>query len=305
LYGKETGYIMNTNLFERILVPTDMSAFSDLALRYALHFNERLGSKITLLHAEEISWLSADHPIGYYFESVPEARTALTKELHEYAATHVPPSTAGATTLFEDEAPELAIVRIARDVKADLIVMGTHGRRGIRRAILGSVAEYVLRETDVPVMTVNPARFATGGTIGIRTVLCPVNFTAIARAALDQASAIAESFGAHLVVMHVCEGGEPQLFSDVQNEFGTWVDPKMRARTQYKEIVVHGHAAEQVLAVADQIDADLLVIGAQHNRFADMTVIGGTTEKITRFAKRAVMTVIRKAHAAQATATAA
>lgn len=294
---------MNTNLFERILVPTDMSAFSDLALRYALNFNERLGSKITLLHAEEISWLAADHPVGYYFENVPEARTALTKQLREYAASHVP-AAAGATTLFEDEAPELAILRIARDINADLIIMGTHGRRGIRRAILGSVTEYVLRETDIPVITVNPALFTPEGAIGIRTVLCPVNFTEIAREALAQASAIAESFAAQLVVMHVCEGGEPRLFSDVQKQFGIWVDPQVRANTRYKEIVVHGHAAEQVLAVADQIGADLVVIGAQHKRFADATVIGSTTEKISRFAKRAVMTVIRKPLASQATAAA-
>lgn len=294
---------MNTNLFERILVPTDMSVFSDLALRYALQFAERLGSKITLLHAEEISWLATDHPIGYYFENVPEARTALTKELHEYAASRVP-AAIGATTLFEDEAPEEAIVRIAHDIKADLIVMGTHGRRGIRRAILGSVAESVLRRTDVPVITANPALFSPNRTIGIRTVLCPVNFTDVARVALEQASAIAESFAAQLVVMYVCEGGEPQLFSDVQNEFGNWIDPKVRARTRYKEIVVHGHAAEQVLAVADRVDADLVVIGAQHKRFADTTVIGTTTERITRFAKRAVMTVIRKAPAAYVTAAA-
>jgi nucleotide-binding universal stress UspA family protein len=45
----------------------------------------------------------------------------------------------------------------------------------------------------------------------------------------------------------------------------------VRAITRYKEIVVHGHAAEQVLALADQIDADLVVIGAQHKRFADAT----------------------------------
>lgn len=294
---------MNTNLFERILVPTDMSVFSDLALRYALQFAERLGSKITLLHADEISWLATDHPIGYYFENVPEARTALTKQLHEYAASHVP-AAIGATTLFEDEAPEEAIVRIAHDIKADLIVMGTHGRRGIRRAILGSVAECVLRKTDIPVITANPALFAPNRAVGIRTVLCPVNFTDIARAALDQASAIAESFAAQLVVMHVCEGHEPQLFSDVQNEFGVWVDPKVRANTRYKEIVVHGHAAEQVLAVADRVDADLVVIGAQHKRFADTTVIGTTTERITRFAKRAVMTVIRKPVAAHAAAAA-
>jgi len=294
---------MNPNLFERILVPTDMSAFSDLALRYALHFNERLGSKITLLHAEEISWLATDHPIGYYFENVPEAKATLTKQLHEYAASHVP-ATARATTLFEDEAPELAILRVARDINADLIIMGTHGRRGIRRAILGSVTEYVLRETDIPVITVNPALFAPDRTASIRTVLCPVNFTAIARDALVQASAIAESFAAQLVVMHVCEGSEPRLFSDVQNQFGIWVDPQVRANTRYKEIVAHGHAAQEVLSVADQIDADLVVIGAQHKRFADATVIGSTTEKISRFAKRAVMTVIRKPVMSQATAAA-
>lgn len=291
---------MIANFFGRILVPTDMSAFSDLALRYALYFNERLGSKITLLHAEEISWLDAEHPIGYYFENVPEARTALTKQLQEYAASRVPGGVK-ATTLFEDEAPEVSIVRIAGEIEADLIVMGTHGRRGIRRAIRGSVAEYVLRETDIPVLTVNPTRVAPGGAIEIRTVFCPVNFAAIARAALNQASAIAESFGAQLVVMHVCEGREPRLFSDVQAQFGDWIDPQVRARTRYKEIVVHGHAAEQVLAVADQVDADLVVIGAQHKRFADTTVIGTTTEKITRFARRPVMTVIQKPLSAHAT----
>jgi nucleotide-binding universal stress UspA family protein len=163
----------------------------------------------------------------------------------------------------------------------------------------------VLRETDIPVITMNPALSAPDGTVGIRTVLCPVNFTAIARAALDQASTIAESFAAQLVVMHVCEGREPQLFPDVHNQFGTWVDPQVRANRRYKEIVVHGHAAEQVLAVADQIDADLVVIGAQHKRFGDATVIGTTTERITRFAKRAVLTVIQKAVADHASSAAA
>jgi nucleotide-binding universal stress UspA family protein len=292
---------MNTNLFERILVPTDMSDFSDLALRCALQFNERLGSKLTLLHAEEISWLAAEHPIGYYFENVPEAKVALTKQLHDYATAHVP-AAAGATTLFEDDAPERAIVRTARDIGADLIIMGTHGRRGFRRALVGSVAESVLRETDVPVITVNPARFPPDAPVGIRTVLCPVNFTDVAHAAIEQASAIAESFDAELVVMHVCEGSEPRLFSDVQRQFGIWIDPQVRARTRYKELAVHGNAAEQVLAVADQVDADLLVIGAQHRFFSDATVIGTTTERITRFSRHAVLTVIRKPAEARAVA---
>jgi nucleotide-binding universal stress UspA family protein len=282
----------------RILVPTDLSAFGDLALRYALLFREKLGAKLTFLYADEISWLAEEHPIGYYFENVSEAKKALLRRLHDYAAKHSP----DVATLFVDDAPETAIVQTARDINADLIIMGTHGRRGIRRAILGSVAEYVLRETDVPVLTVNPSKFRPDAVAGIRTILCPVNFTDVARTALEKASDLAKTFDAQLVVMHVCEGKEPPVSSDVQNEFRAWVNPLVRANTRYSEVVVHGDAAAAVLAVADQIDADLLVIGAKHRRFADTTVAGTTTERITRYAKHAVMTVIRKETAAKAVA---
>lgn len=282
----------------RILVPTDLSTFGDLALRYALLFREKLGAKLTFLYADEISWLAEEHPIGYYFENVSDARKALLHRLRDYVATHAH----DADTLFVDDAPETAIVQAARDINAGLIIMGTHGRRGIRRAILGSVAEYVLRETDAPVLTVNPSKFRPDAVAGIRTILCPVNFTEIARSALEKASGLAKTFDAQLVVMHVCEGSEPQISSDVQNEFRAWVNPLVRANTRYSEVVVHGDAAAAVLAVADQIDADLLVIGAQHRRFADTTVAGTTTERITRYAKHAVMTVIRKETAAKAAA---
>ena len=294
---------MTINLFESILVPTDMSGFGDLALRYALHLSERLGSKLTLLYAEEISWLVAEHPVGYYFENVSEAKATLTRRIDEYATSHVP-AAARVSTIFEDDAPESAIVRTTGHIKADLIVMGTHGRRGIRRALLGSVTERVLSEIDIPVITVNPSLFPANASVGIRTVLCPVNFTDVARAALEQASAIAQWFEAQLVVMHVCEGREVPLFSNVEQEFGTWVDPLVRANTRYKEVVVHGDAAALVLDVAGQISADLVVIGAQHRRFADATVIGTTTERITRFARQPVMTVIRKPVEARAAAVA-
>ena len=280
-------------MIERILVPTDMTSFSDLALRYALLFHKRLGAKITLLHADEISWLAAEHPLGYYFENVPEAKAALAKSLSEYAAGHVPPEV-GATTLFEDEAPERAIVETARDIGADLIIMGTHGRSGLRRALLGSVTERVLHTTNIPVISVAPAMFPRDPDVTIKTILCPVNFTAIARLALERACGMAEAFDADLVVMHVVEGSEPQHFSAVESEFRTWVDPVIRASTRFREVIVRGSdAAERVLTAADQIGADLLVIGAQHRAFSDTTVVGTTTEMITRFARHAVMTVMR------------
>ena len=282
---------MNINLFSRVLVPTDMTAFGDPALKYALQFSERAGSSLTLLYAEEISWLAAEHPLGYYFENVPEARVGLTRKLQDYAASHLPAG-ASFTTLFEDDAAELAIPRIAEEIGADLIVMGTHGRHGIRRAFLGSIAERVLRNTQRPVITVNPSCCATTEATRIRTILCPVNFTNIARTALEQAAAVAEAFDAQLVVLHVCEGSETRLFARVEEEFRTWIDPELRAHARYKEVVVHGDPAEQVLHIADHVDADLLVIGAEHRLFANSTIFGSTTERVTRFAKHAVMTVV-------------
>jgi nucleotide-binding universal stress UspA family protein len=291
------------NLFERILVPTDMSDFGELALRFALVFSERLGSEITLLNAEEISWFATEHSLGYYFENAPEAKVALTNRLNAYAAARLP-ATVKSSALFADDLPERAIVKTAHDLDASLIIMGTHGRHGFRRALLGSVTERVLRETDIPVITVRPPLFPADSQATLRTVLCPVNFTDIARTALEQACAIAESFQAQLVVMHVADEIEPRLFGGVQEEFRHWVDPLVRTNALYKEIVVQGDAAEQVLDVADRIDADLLVIGAQHRLFHDATIIGTTTERITRFAKRAVMTVIRPAAVSKARAVA-
>ena len=285
---------MNANLFERILVPTEMDEFGDLALRYALLFNKRLDSKLTLLHAAEISWLANEHPVGYYFQSVEEARFELELRLREFANRYVPEST-DASTVFVDDDPPSAIVKTANDIRADLIVMSTHGRHGFRRALLGSVAERVLRESDVPVLTVRPDLTRRDSTVAIRAVLCPINFTDTARSALEEATAIAEAFGAELLLMHVRENGHEPNELSVESQFSNWVDPLIRKSTRYRAIVVHGDAAASVLETADQMHDTLLVIGAQHRRFSNATIIGTTTERLTRFARLPVVTVIRKA----------
>src|SRR5581483_7208421 len=130
------------------------------------------------------------------------------------------------------------------DANVDLIIMGTHGRHGLRGTLLGSVTEHVLRETARPLLTVLPNQFR-GRDVAIRRILCPVNYTAIADYALDYARALAEAFDAELNVMNMPEGD----------------------------------AAEGVLKAADAKEIDLIIIGAQHTRFSDATVIGTTTER--------------------------
>jgi nucleotide-binding universal stress UspA family protein len=278
--------------FERILVPTDMSDFAELALRYALYFNEKLGSRITLMHAETLP-LYPEQPFGYYLENAADARLDAAERLRDYAGEKVPAAAQVETTVVDD-VPARAIVELADRIEADLIIMGTHGRHGLTRALLGSVTERVLRMTSRPVMSVTPRLFETSRGIGFRSILCPVNFTPVARVALEHANALAETFGARVTVMYVAEESDALLSLDLQHEFALWLDPLVREHAQYKKVIVHGDAAERVLDVADHIGADVIVVGAQHKLFADDTVIGGTTERITRFARQPVLTVVRQ-----------
>ncbi len=278
--------------FERILVPTDMSDFAELALRYALYFNETLGSRITLMHAETMP-LYPEQPFGYYLENAADARRDAAERLRDYAHGKVPAAVQVETTVVDD-IPARAIVDTADHVDADLIVMGTHGRHGLTRALLGSVTERVLRMTSRPMLSVTPRLFETNRGIAIRSILCPVNFTPVARIALEHANLLAETFGAKITVVYVAEESDSLLSLDLEQEFATWLDPLVREQAQYKKVIVHGDAAARVLAVADHIAADVIVVGAQHKLFADDTVIGGTTERITRFARQPVLTVVRR-----------
>ncbi|HEY6895433.1 MAG TPA: universal stress protein, partial [Rhodanobacteraceae bacterium] len=130
--------------------------------------------------------------------------------------------------------------------------------------------------------------------VNIRTILCPVNFSEVAREALENACALADALEAQLIVANVVERGE-RVPAQVEDRFHAWVDPLVRARTTYESVVVTGDPAQRVLEIADQTRADLIVLGAQHEFFSDATVIGTTTERVTRFARQPVLTIVRHA----------
>lgn len=286
---------MQSLSFDRILVPTDMSDFGNLALHYGCFFRERLGSHLTLLFADEFYFPIEvlELPVGYYLENAPDSRRKLQEKLRDYAIKNCG---TGTESLIVQDAPARAIINAAKQVRADLIVMGTHGRHGWRRALLGSVTESVLRETERPVLTVTPTLMEKNAEPAIRTVLCPVNFTHVAREALQHASALAAAFDAELAVMYVAEGIDQPMLPQLEAAFANWIDPHVRDRCRYNQIVLrNGNPAEHVLKMSEKLGADLIVIGAQHKWFSDATVIGTTTERITRFARCPVLTVVRKA----------
>ena len=276
---------MSTAL-QRILVPTDLSDFAGNALRWAGMLQRRLGARLTLLYANE-PWMPFDvleGPAAYIMQTGQEFRDRLAKELRDHVERHLPGVGGAAETLIVDKAPAQAILDTVDAIDADLIVMGTHGRTGWRRFFLGSIAEKVVHHTGRPVLCIPPA---TAPSIG--KILCPVNFTPIARVALEQAAALAETFDAELLIVHVTDAIDHA--SDVAGEFTAWIEPHVRNRCRYSHILASGNAAEETIRMAHNAHADLIVLGAQHKRFADTTVLGTTTERVIRFARRPVWAV--------------
>ena len=277
---------------QRILVPTDLSDFSKGAAAWALMFQRRLGSRITLLYANQPYFAvnALEGPAAYALPPTPDVTERMEEELSEFRRECFHGEEGGVEVRMEDAAPADAIISTAKAIDADLVLMGTHGRRGWRRALLGSVTESVVRAIDRPLMSVP----ATSSAPAIGRILCPVNFTPIARQALDDAVALAAIFDAQLLVVHVADAMDQASVRSVELDFAAWVEPGVRNRCTYSRIVAHGDAAEQTLGIAERESVDLIVIGAQHRRFTDTTVIGTTTERVVRFATRPVWTVVSR-----------
>lgn len=266
-----------------LLAATDLSESSVAALRYARMLAERFRAKLTVIYSD---------PLGYPIEvigagasmflaSTPEHMARLRAEVEQ----HVEPVLAGLPydVQISIGPPSEMIVRTANQRNVDVIVMGTHGHRGWRRAVLGSVAENVLHTASCPVLTVNRhSALPAQGPVTFTRILCPTNFSDVARDSMGIARTLADAFNAELHVVHVVEEGHET--PPLQEPMGT-----------YHEIVLRGGAAERILDYAEDLGADLLVIGAQRQLFRDATVIGTTTERLVRFASCPVLAVTREA----------
>jgi nucleotide-binding universal stress UspA family protein len=140
------------NLPKTILVATDFSETSEAAVAYAVGLADKLGAKLYLLHAIGVPMygipeLGVAVSAAMIDSIVRDTQVALDKMTKAYAPVKLEP-------LLRTGDPRDLIVQTAADVRAELIVLGTHGRRGVSRALLGSVAENVLRHAHCPVLTI-------------------------------------------------------------------------------------------------------------------------------------------------------
>ena len=147
--------------YRTILVPVDFEEASDSALQAAADLAQKFNAKLILMHAYEL-------PFYPYPGTSLTATNDLPRAIHEAATAgldgmvgRVKAQVPDTESLLRAGAPADEILAVAKERNVDLIVMGTHGRKGFAHALLGSIAEKVLRRADLPVLTVHAAPTVT------------------------------------------------------------------------------------------------------------------------------------------------
>ena len=197
-----------------------------------------------------------------------------------------------ATPLSPRDDPVAAILRTQKETAADLVAMGTHGRGGLARIRLGSVAESVLHHAEVPVLTVGPRVQVKSARKAIRRILCPVNYTRSSQTALQHAATLATALGAELIVAHIEEAPLDKDSQESLHRLCDWIPAATRAHCTVKEIVKQGSAADQIVTIAEESQADFLVVGSDPRHRLGVVFLGSTTELVIRSAPCPVLTVI-------------
>jgi nucleotide-binding universal stress UspA family protein len=286
---------------KHILCPLDFSELSDLSLKYAAAGAREYGAKLTVLHAEmfELPRYFSRTQREKLIQELSRAKKTIQRDLAKHVKKILGQSEAGLTVKYEvvEAHPVKAILEGAEKALSDLIVMGTHGRGGLKSLLLGSVVQNVVRNADIPVFTVRQKEHEfidtnlTSSTPRLKRILCPVNMTEGARGAMTAAVSLANRFQSRLTVLYALETEEPGDLSKADEELQVWTSGAVNTQSEWRRVVRPGHAADQIIAFAKEEKEDLIVLGGQHNPFLEATFFGRTTELVLRHSPVPVLVI--------------
>jgi nucleotide-binding universal stress UspA family protein len=248
--------------FGNILYATDFSTPSDLALPYALAIARKYASKIFVAHVVSLSPFPKAAPTlawrAIAAQAVREAQEAMAD-----VDPHLEEISHEALIRKGDIWTELSA--IIEEKRIDLVVLGTHGRTGLNKAVLGSVAERIFRRAHCPVLTVGPNVSAPSSAIAdIHEILYPTDFSAASLFAASYAISLAKTTQARLYLLHVVkQTAENVSESRSRDALLDLVPPGTALSCEPKAMVESGVPAQKILSVAEELAADLIVLGVK------------------------------------------
>lgn len=310
----------------RLLVPLDGSPLAEAVLPEIAELAAQRNGEIVLLRVVLAHALPGVDPVEAQVRVVEEAQAYLAKVEAALAARGL---AVKSVVRYGHAAEE--ILDHARVGSVDMIAMSTHGRSGIRRWFLGSVAEAVVRRSPVPVLLVRAllaSKDSTDAALGrpdllgpsppdistpprIRHVLCPVDLTPACRDVMAAAGALALRFDADLTILHAvydpldvtCSHIPHPPMEQMREEMIRVAEERLRRQVRRtlgspprtSLVVVAGSPFHQIIRFAQTHDIDLIVMGTEGRRGLDHVIMGSTAERVMRGAPCPVFSIRRAA----------
>jgi len=286
-----------------ILFPTDFSETSTVAAVNAFAFARRCDARLTVLHAS-LLYEEGSHPereeVPFGLLDAPEPRIA------EAMARQLGSDLDGEPRVQRVQARGLTagrtILEYVRAHTPDLLIMGTHGRRGFKRWLMGSVAEEVVRFSPCPVLTLKDAWKGSLAEIG--RILVPLDFSLASRPALRFAAELAATFDASLELLHVIQPPPyPEVYAwSTSDDF--YRDAELKSRELIARLLkesgtslpatvhtVTGYPAHEILQVARSRSVDLILMAHLGMTRMAGRPLGSVTEHVVRASPQPVLTL--------------
>jgi len=275
-------------MYDTILFPTDGSDTAESALAYAIDVADEHDAALHALYVADTDRDSITTVRGEVVDALKQVGERVVAETAERARDR---GLTVHTSVLQGD-PFRTIVDYAEEVSVDLVVMATHGRRGVERALLGSVTERVVNTAPVPVLVVNPDTERTAR-YPARDLLVPIDGSPGAERALAEGIDVASAIGARLHLLHVVET-EP-LGPDLRNvldddeleRHGAEIVDAARdtAEESVDDVVgsiASGHPHREIRRYAEDEAIDLLVLGTQGQTEFGWYALGGVSSKLVR-----------------------
>jgi nucleotide-binding universal stress UspA family protein len=301
---------MTPSRIEHILCPTDYSEFSDRALLHAIALARAFEAKLKVVHV--IPYLASGFESAY-----GAAPWLMTPEIRENARTTMDQFLAPARAARVDHTSEVRegnpweeVLAAARETRADVVVLGTHGRGGFDRLLIGSVAEKLIRRLDCSVLAVcHESGHALKAPHEIRRIVIATDFASSSLKGLSDGLAIARKTGADVTVVHAIEHApEPHAHPEAASYRAALLEEGLsKVKQALAEAggeprdtprIAFGRPSEQILDVAASEGADLIVMGAQGHGMIEHLISGSNTQHVIRNASCPVL-IARHRPAAQ------
>lgn len=297
---------MNDLLINRILVATDFSACARRAVEYGVCVARAWSAHVDLLYVVEV-WqgLGFDAPFA---DPMLEMRRKEAAQPLGDLATRMKQDGLDVDWHLREGIPSEQIGQAAIEQRADLVVVGTHGRTGLDHIMLGSTAERVIKQAPCPVLTVRVARIQGEEEVDappcIQHLLVPVDFSSPSLDALEYAIQVVDRFGARLTVLHVLE----PIYYDLELGLGL-IEQESQKRTHWEaqldglaqvvkerglaagSVVLGGVPSESIVTYARAQGCDLIVMGTHGRRGLSRLRYGSVAESVLRQAPCPVFTV--------------